>query len=57
MPKGESGFCRMQVSSDASLYGKLFAEFITLIYLPYIKKKVYNTDLLKNCRLHGLFEK
>ncbi|MFF2911970.1 hypothetical protein [Paenibacillus sp. NPDC057934] len=31
-------FRRMEVSSERSLDGKLFVEFIALIYLSYIKK-------------------
>jgi len=35
--KGNGGHRRMEVSSELSLDGKLFVEFIALIYLSYIK--------------------
>lgn len=47
---------RMLVSSDASLEGKLFVEFIALIYLSYIKKKMTDNDLFKQYTLQGLLD-
>ncbi|MDK2866958.1 MAG: hypothetical protein PWP38_1273, partial [Clostridiales bacterium] len=38
--KERLNFRRMQVSSELSLNGKLFVEFIALIYLSYVKKKM-----------------
>jgi len=38
---------RMLVCSDASLEGKLFVEFIALIYLSYIKKQMSGKNLFK----------
>lgn len=45
---------RMLVSSDASLEGKLFVEFIALIYLSYIKKRMGDKNLFKRYTLQGL---
>lgn len=47
---------RMLVSSDASLEGKLFVEFIALIYLSYIKKRMGNKNLFKRYTLQGLLD-
>lgn len=47
---------RMLVSSDASLEGKLFVEFIALIYLSYIKKKMGDKNLFKKYTLQGLLD-
>ena len=38
---------RYLVSSEKSLDGKLFVQFVALIYLSYIKKQMQITDLLK----------
>ena len=38
---------RNLVSSEKSLDGKLFVQFVALIYLSYIKKQMQITDLLK----------
>jgi transposase len=46
----------MQVSSELSLNGKLFVEFVALIYLSYIKKKMQDTDLFENWTLQGLLD-
>jgi len=48
---------RMLVSSDQSLDGKLFVEFIALIYLSYIKKQMQETDLFKSYTLQGALDK
>lgn len=47
---------RMLVSSDASLEGKLFVEFIALIYLSYIKKQMGDKNLFKQYTLQGLLD-
>jgi transposase len=47
---------RMLVSSDASLEGKLFVEFIALIYLSYIKKRMGDNNLYKSYTLQGLLD-
>ena len=46
----------MQVSSELSLNGKLFVEFVALIYLSYIKKKMQETGLFENWTLQGLLD-
>ncbi|MGF7186968.1 transposase, partial [Desulfitispora alkaliphila] len=47
---------RMLVSSDASLDGKLFVQFIALIFLSYMKKKMQDNDLIKKHTLQDLFD-
>lgn len=47
---------RTLVSSEQSLDGKLFVEFIALIYLSYIKKKMQETGLFKNYTIQGLLD-
>lgn len=44
----------MEVSSELSLDGKLFVEFIALIYLSYFKKKMQDKNLFKNYTVQGL---
>jgi len=39
---------RMAVSSESSLEGKLFVQFVALIYLSYINRKMQQTKLFKN---------
>ena len=48
---------RMLVSSEQSLDGKLFVEFIALIYLSYIKKQMQDHDLYKIYTLQGVLDK
>lgn len=48
---------RTLVSSEQSLDGKLFVEFIALIYLSYIKKQMQDHDLFKSYTLQGAFDK
>lgn len=48
---------RALVSSEQSLDGKLFVQFVALIYLSYIKKQMQEKGLLKNYTLHGLLDK
>ena len=48
---------RMLVSSEQSLDGKLFVQFIALIYLSYIKKQMQETDLLMDYSTDTLLDK
>jgi transposase len=48
---------RMLVSSEQSLDGKLFVQFVALIYLSYIKKQMQQTDLLMNYSTDTLLDK
>ncbi len=48
---------RTLVSSEQSLDGKLFVEFVALIYLSYIKKQMQNTGLFKSYTLQGALDK
>lgn len=47
---------RTLVSSDQSLDGKLFVEFISLIFLSYIKKQMQDKELFKEYTLQGLLD-
>lgn len=47
---------RLLVSSNAALEGKLFVEFIALIYLSYIKKHMQDKNLFKKYTLQGLLD-
>ncbi|GGJ98359.1 hypothetical protein GCM10007063_20840 [Lentibacillus kapialis] len=44
------------VSSEQSLDGKLFVEFVALVYLSYIKKQMQDTDLSKKYTLQGVLD-
>jgi len=48
---------RLLVSSEQSLDGKLFVEFIALIYLSYIKKQMQTNGLYKKYTLHTMLDK
>lgn len=48
---------RTLVSSEQGLDGKLFVEFVALIYLSYIKKQMQDTDLFKNYTLQSALDK
>lgn len=48
---------RTLVSSEQSLDGKLFVEFVALIYLSYIKKQMQDTDLFKSYTMQGAIDK
>ncbi len=48
---------RMLVSSEKSLDGKLFVQFIALIFLSYIKKQMQIKDLYKKYTLISLLDK
>ena len=47
---------RTQVSSEASLEGKLFIEFISLIYMSYIKRQMQRAGLFKKYTMHELLD-
>ncbi|NLK27148.1 MAG: transposase [Clostridiales bacterium] len=49
-------FRRMQVSSELSLNGKLFVEFVALIYLSYVKKRMLDAGLFEKWTLQGLLD-
>lgn len=48
---------RTLVSSEQSLEGKLFIEFVALIYLSYIKKQMQDTGLFKKHTMLGALDK
>jgi transposase len=48
---------RTLVSSEQSLDGKLFVEFVALIYLSYIKKQMQDQNLFKEYTLQGVLDK
>ena len=48
---------RTLVSSETSLGGKLFVEFIALIYLSYIKKQMQDNNLFKDYTLQQVLDK
>ena len=48
---------RTLVSSEQSLDGKLFVEFVALIYLSYLKKQMQENDLFKTYSLQQMFDK
>ncbi|OQY38398.1 MAG: transposase [Spirochaetaceae bacterium 4572_7] len=47
---------RTSVSSDSSLEGKLFVQFIALIYLSYIKKQMVEQELYKKYTMQELLD-
>ena len=54
--KERLNFSRTAVSSDQSLDGKLFVEFIALIYLSYLKKKMQDKNLFKRYTMQELLD-
>lgn len=48
---------RALVSSEQNLDGKLFIEFVALIYLSYIKKQMQVSDLFKKYTIQGALDK
>ena len=54
--KERLNFRRMQVSSELSLNGKLFVEFIALIYLSYVKKQMLEAELFNKWTMQGLLD-
>jgi len=55
--KERLNFRRTLVSSEQSLNGKLFVEFIALIYMSYINKQMQDANLYKYHSLAGLLDK
>ena len=47
---------RMNVSSDLSLDGKLFVEFIALIYISYLHKAILDAHLYSKYTMHELLD-
>jgi transposase len=47
---------RTSVSSEENLEGKLFVQFVALIYLSYIKKEMSEKDLFKNYTMQELLD-
>jgi transposase len=54
--KDRLNFNRPGVSSDRNLDGKLFVEFLALIYLSYIKKQMQDKDLFKKYTMQQLLD-
>jgi transposase len=54
--KERLSFNRMAVSSEKSLDGKLFVEFIALIYLSWVKKKMQDKDLFRKYTMQEFFD-
>lgn len=54
--KERLNFRRMQVSSELSLNGKLFVEFIALIYLSYVKNQMAQAGLFDKWTMQGLLD-
>lgn len=54
--KERLGARRLLVSSEKSLDGKLFVEFIALIFLSYIKKQMQDTELFKTYTITELLD-
>jgi len=48
---------RTLVSSEQSLDGKLFVEFVALIYLSYIHRRMLDQSLYKDFTLHEVLDK
>ena len=48
---------RTLVSSEQGLDGKLFVEFVALIYLSYIKKQMQMKHMFKDYTISGLLDK
>ncbi|EHQ35206.1 IS1634 family transposase [Methanoplanus limicola] len=48
---------RTLVSSEQSLDGKLFVQFVALIYLSYLKKQMQDHNLFRNYTLPGMLDK
>ncbi len=55
--KERLNFRRTLVSSEQSLNGKLFVEFVALIYLSYLNKQMQDAHLYKFYTLPGLLDK
>lgn len=48
---------RTRISSEQGLNGKLFVEFVALIYLSYLKKQMQDAHLFKDYTISGLLDK
>jgi hypothetical protein len=49
---------RQTLASNEQIFeGKLFVQFVTLIYLSYIKKQTQESGLFKNYTLQGALDK
>lgn len=49
-------YTRLEVSYELSLNNKIFTEFIALIYLSFIKKKMQDAKLFEKYTLQGLLD-
>lgn len=54
--KDRLNFRRMEVSSERSLDGKLFVEFVALIFLSYLKKVMQEKSLFQRYTMQGLLD-
>ena len=54
--KERLNFRRMHTSSELALNGKLFVEFLALIYLSYLKKKMQDAELFDSWTMQGLLD-
>lgn len=54
--KERLNFRRLQVSSELALNGKLFVEFVALIYLSYVKKRMQDAKLFDRWTLQSLLD-
>ena len=54
--KGRLDFRKPGVSSDLSLDGKLFVEFIALIFLSYIKKQMQEKEMFSNYTMQEVLD-
>jgi transposase len=54
--KDRLNFRRMEVSSERSLDGKLFVEFVALIFLSYLKKVMQEKNLFQRYTMQGLLD-
>ena len=54
--KSRLGLHRTMVSSEENLEGKLFLQFLALIYLSYVKRAMDKKDLFRNYTMQELFD-
>ena len=47
---------RTSVSSEENLEGRLFIQFVALIYLSYVKRAMDRIDLFKNYTMQEIFD-
>lgn len=55
--KERLNFRRTLVSSEQSLYGKLFVEFVALIYLSYLNKQIRDAHLYKDYTMASILDR